>query len=125
MFSTSFDIVTIIYCSLFVLVIAAEFRFYYSANQLISKPPELVREILFNILSTNHTKWSKTLKQFVDQLPTNCLSVFDHFLGLAFKGLILDVKFGDNPYSLIYILLLVLANLSEAARANKNMVSIQ
>ena len=33
------------------------------------------------------TKWSNTLKQFVGNLPTNCLSVFDHFVGLALKGL--------------------------------------
>ena len=33
-----------------------------------------------NPLSTNFTKWSNTLKQFVDKLPTNCLSVFDHFV---------------------------------------------
>ena len=32
----------------------------------------------FNSLSANPTK-------FV--LPTNCLSVFDHFVGLVFKGL--------------------------------------
>ena len=38
-------------------------------------------------LSTNPTKWSNTLKQFVGYLPTNCLSVFDHFVGLALKGL--------------------------------------
>ena len=31
--------------------------------------------------------WSNTLKQFVDKLPTNCLSVFDHFVKLALKGL--------------------------------------
>ena len=43
---------------------------------------------LFNPLSTNFTKWWNTLKQFVDKLPTNCLSVFDHFVGLALKGLI-------------------------------------
>ena len=41
----------------------------------------------FNPLSTNITKWSNTLKQFVGKLPTNCLSVFDHFVGLALKGL--------------------------------------
>ena len=40
-----------------------------------------------NHLSTNPKKWSNTLKQFVDNLPTNCLSVFDHFVKLAFKGL--------------------------------------
>ena len=38
-------------------------------------------------LSANITKWLNTLKQFVDKLPTNCLSVFDHFVGLALKGL--------------------------------------
>ena len=41
----------------------------------------------FNPLCANFTKWSNTLKQFVGKLPTNCLSVFDHFVGLAFKGL--------------------------------------
>ena len=41
----------------------------------------------FNPLSANPTKWSNTLKQFVSKLPTNCLSVFDHFVILAFKGL--------------------------------------
>ena len=41
----------------------------------------------FNPLSANPTKWSNTLKQFVAKLPTNCLSVFDHFVGLALKGL--------------------------------------
>ena len=41
----------------------------------------------FNPLSANFTKWSNTLKQFVGKLPTNCLSVFDHFVGLALKGL--------------------------------------
>ena len=29
----------------------------------------------------------RTLKQLVGNLPTNCLSVFDHFVGLALKGL--------------------------------------
>ena len=41
----------------------------------------------FNTLSTNPTKWSNTLKQFVGNLPTNCLSVFEHFVGLALKWL--------------------------------------
>ena len=40
-----------------------------------------------NPLSANPTKWSNTLKQFFGNLPTNCLSVFDHFLKLALKGL--------------------------------------
>ena len=42
---------------------------------------------ILNPLSANCTKWSNTLKQFVDNLPTNCLSVFGHFVGLALKGL--------------------------------------
>ena len=41
----------------------------------------------FNPLSANITKWSNTLKRFVAKLPTNCLSVFDHFVGLVLKGL--------------------------------------
>ena len=41
----------------------------------------------FNPLSANPTKWPNTLKQFVGKLPTNCLSVFGHFVNLALKGL--------------------------------------
>ena len=44
-------------------------------------------EDVLNALSANFTKWSNTLKQFFGKLPTNCLSVFDHFVGLALKGL--------------------------------------
>ena len=40
-----------------------------------------------NPLSASLTKWSNTLKQFVAKLPINSLSVFDHFAGLALKGL--------------------------------------
>ena len=40
-----------------------------------------------NHSSTNPTKWSNTLKQFVGNLPTDCLSVFDHFVKLAFNEL--------------------------------------
>ena len=45
----------------------------------------------FNPSSANPTKWPKTLKQFVSKLPTNCLSVFGHFLNLALKGLLKNV----------------------------------
>ena len=41
----------------------------------------------FNPLNANFIKWSNTLKQFVGNLPTNCLSMFDHFVGLVLKGL--------------------------------------
>ena len=40
-----------------------------------------------NPLSTNPTKWSNTLKQFVGKLLMNCLSVFDYFVKLVLKGL--------------------------------------
>ena len=41
----------------------------------------------FNPLSANPEKWSNTLKQIVGNLSTICLSVFDHFMNLALKGL--------------------------------------
>ena len=41
----------------------------------------------FNPLNANPTKWWSTLKQFVDNLPTNYLSVFDQLVKLALKGL--------------------------------------
>ena len=43
--------------------------------------------LMIKPLSANPIKWSNTLKQFAGSLPTNCLSVFDHFMGLALKGL--------------------------------------
>ena len=45
-----------------------------------------------NPLSANPEKWSNTLKQIVGNLPTICLSVFDHFMNLALKGLRRDVQ---------------------------------
>ena len=44
-----------------------------------------------NPLSANPTNWSNTLKQFVSNFLTNCLSVLDHFVRLALKGLIHSV----------------------------------
>ena len=40
-----------------------------------------------NPFSANPAKWSNTLKQFIGKLPTSWLSVFDHFVKLALKGL--------------------------------------
>ena len=40
-----------------------------------------------NPLSANPRTWSNTLKQFVGNSPTNCLSVFDHFVILGLKWL--------------------------------------
>ena len=34
-------------------------------------------------------KYTQTIRR---QQPTNCLSVFEHFVGLAFKGLKQEVK---------------------------------
>ena len=42
---------------------------------------------VINPLSVNPEKWSDTLKQIVGNSPTICLSVFDHFMNLALKGL--------------------------------------
>ena len=44
--------------------------------------------IHISFLSAKFIKWSNTLKQIVGNLPTICLSVFDHFSGLALKGLV-------------------------------------
>ena len=41
---------------------------------------------IINPFSANPTKWSNTLKQFVGNLPRNCVSVFDHFVKLELKG---------------------------------------
>ena len=46
-----------------------------------------MKNIFFNPLSANFTKWSNIIKQFVGNLPTNCWSVFDHFVKSALKGL--------------------------------------
>ena len=48
--------------------------------------------IKLNPLSANPTKRSNTLKQ----LPTNSLSVFDHFVILALKGLNMDILDNRN-----------------------------
>ena len=48
---------------------------------------KIIFSIVINPLRANPTNWSNTLKQFVGNLPTNCLSVFDHLLKLSLKGL--------------------------------------
>ena len=55
--------------------------------------------ITLNPLSTNPTKWSNTLKQFVGNLATNCLNVFEHFVGWALKGLITLIFAEFGTYS--------------------------
>ena len=58
----------------------------------------------FNPLSASFTKWSNTLRQFVGDLPTNCLSVFDHFVGLALKGLKQLVYGNATAFTIVKIL---------------------
>ena len=58
-------------------------------SHLHSEQSYLIKYLIINPLCANFTKWSNTLKQFVGKLPTNFLSVFDHFMGLALKGLII------------------------------------
>ena len=48
-----------------------------------------------NLLNANPEKWLNPLKQIVGNLPTICLSVFDHFMNLALKGL----NHGKHVYS--------------------------
>ena len=60
--------------------------FYMKCNTEMKWVNEL-NIIKVNHLSVNPTKWSNTLKQSVGNLPTNCLSVFDNFVGWALKGL--------------------------------------
>ena len=45
--------------------------------------------LTINPLRVSFTKWWNRVKQIVSKLPTNCLSMFDHFVRLALKGLIL------------------------------------
>ena len=40
-----------------------------------------------NPLNVNPPNWSNTMKRFVGCCGQNCLSVFDHFVSLALKGL--------------------------------------
>ena len=47
----------------------------------------IIRHTRINPLSANFPKRSNTPKQFIDKLCTNCLSVFDHFVGMALKEL--------------------------------------
>ena len=58
----------------------------FSIKDFFSRCVTSTEEIL-NPLSANPEKWSNTLKQIVGKLPTISLSVFDHFMNLALKGL--------------------------------------
>ena len=59
--------------------------------------------MLVNPLRAYPRKWSNTLKQFAGNLPTNCLSVFDHLVKLALKGLISVNKKDEHEGTKIHI----------------------
>ena len=65
-------------------------NFPFAKFNRLKKSEKVNSEMKINVkpLSANITKWSNTLKQFFSKLPTNCFSVFDHFVGLALKRLI-------------------------------------
>ena len=57
-----------------------------SQSLFFNKVPIDVQPPNFNPLIANPTKWSNTLKQFAAKLLKNCLSMFDHYVKLVFKG---------------------------------------
>ena len=77
--------------------------FILLANIHIKGAIKLAINKYISTLSANPTKWSNTLKQFVGKLPTNCLSVFGHFVKLTLKGLASNLVFSTVKY--LFILL--------------------
>ena len=56
-----------------------------SGKNVINRSHQLTR--CFNLtLLAPISENGQTLKQFIRNLPTNCLSVFDHSVGLVLKG---------------------------------------
>ena len=64
-----------------------------------------------NPLNANPTKWPNILKQLVAKLPTNCLSVFGHFLNLTLKGLRVS-------YLILRVILELLRDISKGTKLN-------
>ena len=64
-------------------------RLFFSTSRFGFYNAIIVPKMKFpiNPLNANPEKWSNTLKQIVGNLPTICLSMFDHFMNLALKGL--------------------------------------
>ena len=56
-------------------------------SDVIDRNKSLLQISIPNRLSVNPRKWSDSLKQFVGNSRRNCLSMFDHFVGLVLKGL--------------------------------------
>ena len=58
---------------------------FFHIEMLVMFGTKLIKS--WHRLTQNATKWPNTLEQFIGNLPTNCLSLFDHFVKLALKGL--------------------------------------
>ena len=77
---------------------------YQTSMVHIYENSQTIKVNSLNSLSANFTKWSNTLKQFVGNLPTNCLSLFGHFVGLALKGLT-SIPFFDVSFCFVFLLM--------------------
>ena len=69
---------------------------YFSKHLWMARNSSESAEV--NTLSAKPPKWSNTLKQFVGNLRTNCLSLFDPFVGLTFKEWIVFMWSQQNRY---------------------------
>ena len=64
------------------------------------------------MININSLKWSNRLKRCIGKLPTNCLSVLDHFVELALKWLIssasrlFHISFHLNVSLLVFLAIL-------------------
>ena len=81
-----------------------------SKNSFLYRTPLVAAsELKSNPSNANTTKWSYTLKQFVGNLLENCFSMFDHFVKLVLKGLILATHIlTKTRRSYFYILILAM-----------------
>ena len=72
------------FCNFFLILTG---HLLWSLSKLMPRSAEKFEiQKVFNPLSANPTKWSNILKQFFGNLPSNCLSVFDHLWGWGLKG---------------------------------------
>ena len=62
-------------------------HYYFCSEEILFRNEKSWKNNIFDPVSANPTKWSNTLKRICRQNPTNCLSVFDHFIGLTLNGL--------------------------------------
>ena len=78
----------LIVISVYLLCYLFIYHIYYAVYHATSFCLCLLKKAnLINPLSANPENWPNTLKHIVGNLPTICLSVFDHFMNLALKGL--------------------------------------